>query len=153
MAYADGDDGVLANVTHALRSSFVFVGRSRRTELGYYWLAMTFASQLIMVALFSILEIDESEFLRTALTCLFYIPLAGLVVRRLHDFNFSGYWALIFVGSIALRLLQEESGELSAPLSYAAPAVTIAAILLLFAIFVAPGTEGENRFGPNPRFD
>lgn len=51
-----------------------------------------------------------------------FVPQIALAVRRLHDFNQSGWWAvLLFVPGVNL--------------------------LFLLALMAIPGTEGENRFG------
>ena len=53
---------------------------------------------------------------------LLFVPQIALAVRRLHDFNQSGWWAvLLFVPGVNL--------------------------IFLLALMVIPGTEGENRFG------
>ncbi|WP_063984226.1 DUF805 domain-containing protein [Bradyrhizobium sp.] len=61
-------------------------------------------------------------------------PLAAIFVKRLHDFNISGWWALTI---LAIPLLVD---VLSIP--YWLPYLLLAAILSAF-----PGRPGDNRFG------
>ncbi|MBB2750356.1 UNVERIFIED_ORG: uncharacterized membrane protein YhaH (DUF805 family) [Rhizobium aethiopicum] len=61
-----------------------------------------------------------------------FLPLISLTVRRFHDRNISGWWYLaIFVLSFI-------------------PYVGIVAGLAILVISVLPGTEGPNKFGPDP---
>jgi len=57
----------------------------------------------------------------------FLWPLFALSAKRQHDFNFSGWWALIHL----------------------VPGV--GSLVLLVVDGIAPGTHGPNRFGPDPR--
>ncbi len=53
------------------------------------------------------------------------IPTAAVTVRRLHDTNRTGWWALSFL-------------------------VPIIGLLIWLFMMVEQGTPGENRYGPNP---
>lgn len=67
----------------------------------------------------------------------------SVTVQRLHDFNAAGRWALlIFLAPAMVPILASISVwlVLLAALAY---------LLLLIALFM-PGTEGTNRFGPEP---
>lgn len=61
------------------------------------------------------------------------IPNIAAVVRRLHDRNMSGWWylALVLVGLI--------------------PVLGWLASIALLVLMLLPGTEGDNRFGPDPK--
>jgi uncharacterized membrane protein YhaH (DUF805 family) len=64
-------------------------------------------------------------------------PLAAILVKRLHDFNMSGGWALII---LAISHLGEALG-----IPYWIPHLLVAATLSAL-----PGRSGDNRFGPDP---
>lgn len=104
-----------------LRHHYVdFKGRASRKQ---FWLYVLF-----FLIVFLILSIILNFFgnlgniLYFLATLAVILPSLGIAVRRLHDFNLSGWWILIglvpFIGPL---------------------------ILLVF--FVLPGTEGENLFG------
>lgn len=57
-------------------------------------------------------------------TIITIVPMAAVAVRRLHDMNWRGWWALFAI----------------------VPFATMVALL----VGAFPGTEGENRFGPEP---
>jgi len=61
-----------------------------------------------------------------------FIPQTVAAVRRLHDRNLSGWWYLGFL------------------IASAVPHIGSLAGIALLVMFVAPGTKGPNRFGPDP---
>jgi len=61
------------------------------------------------------------------------IPSIAVTVRRLHDRNMSGWW---YAGLVVASIL---------------PFVGFVASIAMFVITVLPGTDGENRFGPDPK--
>nr|WP_298929313.1 DUF805 domain-containing protein [uncultured Erythrobacter sp.] len=61
------------------------------------------------------------------------IPSIAVVVRRLHDRDMSGWW---YLGFIVASLL---------------PFVGILASIGFIVLMFLPGTDGPNRFGPDPK--
>jgi len=61
------------------------------------------------------------------------IPSIAVTVRRLHDRDMSGWWYLGLVAASAI------------------PLVGFAASIALLVLMVLPGTDGDNRFGPDPK--
>jgi uncharacterized membrane protein YhaH (DUF805 family) len=114
-----------------LKKYTVFTGRARRKE---YWFFVLF-NVLILVLLVMVdgllgtLNEEAGVGLFSGLYSLaVLIPGIAVLVRRLHDIDRTGWWALIglvpFVGGIVL--------------------------LVLAAL---DSTPGENRFGPNPKLE
>ncbi len=104
-----------------LRHNYVnFSGRATRKK---YWLFVLF-NFIVFFILSLILSFfgDVGNVLYFLCMLAVVLPSLGILVRRLHDINFSGWWVLIslvpFIGSL---------------------------ILLVF--LVLPSTEGANRFG------
>lgn len=62
-----------------------------------------------------------------------FIPSIALQVRRFHDHNLSGWWYLLILLLSAIPYL----GALVA--------------LAMLALFILPGTNGPNKFGPDSR--
>ena len=64
------------------------------------------------------------------------IPTTAVAIRRLHDRDMSGWWyGAVYIGSFL-------------------PLVNILAMvgwLVLLVLFLLPGTDGPNRFGPDPK--
>jgi uncharacterized membrane protein YhaH (DUF805 family) len=80
----------------------------------------------------------------------FPLLLAGVQVRRLHDCDRSGWWALAaaLVPSVPALVAYFATRSEEAALA-AGSIVEFGAILWIGA---APGTFGDNRFGPAPPF-
>jgi len=107
---------------------FTLDGRASRSEYWFFWLFY-----FIATIAFGIL--DQNLFPAAALGPLSvffalgtFIPLFTAGIRRLHDRDLSGWWMLIVL-------------------------VPVIGSLCLLVIYVLPGTDGPNRFGPNPRGD
>lgn len=125
-----------------------FSGRSRRME---YWMFTLLNVIIVFGLLFAMLgagglaSLDQLDaegpaflfggmgilILLWALVVL--IPSIAVTVRRLHDRDMSGWWYLAFVFGGAIP--------------YIGFLISIAFLVLMFL----PGTEGPNRFGPDPK--
>lgn len=94
----------------------------------------------------------------TILGTLFVVPFVALFVRRLHDQERSGWWALtllpLFVANLD-KTIRRENWVADAPWpaldGLFLPMIGLALVSFLFPLL--PGTIGRNRFGPDPRFD
>ncbi len=75
------------------------------------------------------------------------LPTSAVVVKRLHDRNKAGYWALLLL--VAWFLLAGDWGMFSARWQWALgrfiPALILVTLMLELGTF--SGTPGENRFG------
>jgi len=61
------------------------------------------------------------------------IPSLALTIRRLHDRDMSGWW---YLGFVVASLI---------------PLVGLVASIAFLVIMFLPGTDGPNRFGPDPK--
>jgi uncharacterized membrane protein YhaH (DUF805 family) len=117
---------------------FFFSFRGRLSRFGYW--SVIFAGLLVGVAVYIILAPFNSWVFGTAITTdtllieLFWLAIAAFFlatylsilsacVRRLHDLDFSGWWALLLL------------------------IISFPALVILGCI---PGDTGKNRFGPAP---
>lgn len=121
-----------------LRRYAEFSGRSRRKEF-WMWVLFTAIINSTLIALgfmgaeSRLFSSEEELMLYFACTVglfslLIFIPNLALVVRRLHDTERSG-WAILF-GLIPI----------------------VGGLILLF-FYISEGTNGPNRFGPDPKGD
>jgi uncharacterized membrane protein YhaH (DUF805 family) len=88
------------------------------------------------------------------------IPGFAVAVRRLHDIDRSGWWVLLNAGSyvfIFAAAMNSDPKFIVNLLSGANPVVMLAlmvvwlaAAVILLIFVVTGGTEGPNRFGPDP---
>ena len=102
-----------------------FSGRARRKEYWLFYLAWfilaVIAFGIDMVIGSPVIEIGVVGIINAALIC----PSLAVSVRRLHDTNRRGWWLLMYL-------------------------IPIIGAIWLIVLFCFKGTEGENRFGPDP---
>jgi len=99
-------------------------GRAARSEYWYFALfvaLMTIMAAILDAAMFPLMETGPFSLI-VSLGLL--LPSWAVAIRRLHDLDRTGWWVLI--------------------------AFTIIGILLLIVWFCLRGTQGSNRFGPDP---
>ncbi len=120
-----------------LRHYADFSERSPRAEFWWFTLFITIGYCVVLMALLAIfgfgadLETDTSPaalgfiILLVLIGIALFLPSLAVQVRRLHDFNISGWWILVclipYLGAL---------------------------IVLVFMLW--PGTSGPNRFGDDP---
>ena len=116
---------VIACVT---RKYATFSGRARRKE---YWLFILFYLILILVAIaidVGIGAYDEASGLGVVsgiFSLAIFIPGLAVAIRRLHDTDRVGWWMLISL-------------------------IPIVGAIWFIVLMCLKGTDGENRFGPDP---
>jgi len=151
----------------AISGVATFKGRSRRTEIFYYWLAMLVLSLLLSPFKDPLLEQfagdrswQEQQLLSEAVGFLPVIPAFALFVRRVHDQDRSAWWALLLPPMLAVSvykslrfiLLEPQTGAVTLPdLPGWVSLVGLPLALAWLTLVLFPGTRGPNRFGPDPR--
>jgi uncharacterized membrane protein YhaH (DUF805 family) len=118
------------NFWQAIASGFTqyvtFGGRASRSEF-WYWFLFSLLGGLVAEMLDSAFfgtSIPSASPLNGIFNLILFLPSLAIEVRRLHDINRTGWWLLI--------------------------AFTILGIFLLWYWACKKGTDGPNRFGPDP---
>jgi uncharacterized membrane protein YhaH (DUF805 family) len=134
-----------------------FSGRSRRSDLAFFYLLTGLLTALIDwggVALGFGYHWWVSLAFMLALLC----PWAALAVRRLHDSGRSGWWLLLALPVLALNLWDawRRTGDpFALPAKLSLPAIAMIPLALTLLAFLVllfwDDEEGANRYGPNPR--
>jgi uncharacterized membrane protein YhaH (DUF805 family) len=147
----------LAAALRPMRHYADFRGRSTRTELVFFYLLaglLGLAGRLAAM----MAGIDDwwiMGLVSLALLC----PSAALAMRRLHDTGRGGWWLLLALPWLAVRLWDERLHR-SAPFAFPppglgpwieAPAGLCSLALLILLLWT--DEEAPNRYGPNPRYD
>ena len=112
-------------VKNPLKNLTNFNGRTRRREYWFYRLGLIlfFMFPCIAGLLLAGIDVDIAD----VIAAIAFIPLTmAVTVRRLHDTNRSGWWYLLAF-------------------------IPIIGDLVLFIFMCLKGTEGENRFGKDPK--
>lgn len=118
-----------------------FSGRASRSE--YWWFMLfLFIVPIGFVAIgaatidYSSATLSTISWIMFVIAGLFYLAMAlpalSVLVRRFHDRNLSGWW---YLASIVVGII---------------PYIGILASIAVFVITVLKGTEGDNKFGPDP---
>ena len=102
-----------------------FSGRARRKEYWLFYLAWFILAVIAFgideVIGSPVIEIGVVGIVNAALIC----PSLAVSVRRLHDTNRKAWWLLMYL-------------------------IPVIGVIWLIVLFCFKGTEGENRFGPDP---
>jgi uncharacterized membrane protein YhaH (DUF805 family) len=144
----------------AIVGTFDYSGRSQRTEVAIVWIVGALA--LGVVSGFSgLLESPNDRLAHLALSIGAMVPVFCLFARRMHDQDRSGWWVLLLVLFTMLSIYQRLEATLLTPppeLASRLPAlpgwvdvIGVALWLPMMVFTIAPGTDGPNRFGPDPR--
>jgi uncharacterized membrane protein YhaH (DUF805 family) len=138
-------------------------GRAPRAEYWWYVLAMGIVGFLLGLADTIFLHgpiYANLGPLGLTFTLVMIIPGIAVLVRRLHDTDRSGWWALVKVLSYAfvfgggtLARLADTYQQL--PVSVLTMAIVAffswaLAGLMVFIFVITEGTQGQNRYGPDP---
>ena len=108
-----------------LKNYVGFSGRARRKE---YW--MFTLINAIVGAIINVIQLIlglEHPYLSMLYLLATFLPVLALAIRRLHDTDRSGAWALLFI-------------------------VPFIGWLVLLVFFCTEGTSGSNRYGNDPKF-
>ena len=120
--------GVEMNFQQAIVSGFrnyvTFSGRASRSEYWYWVLFVVICAIATGILDRSLFEESEVSPLNSIFSLITFLPGLAVGVRRLHDIDRTGWWWLI--------------------------ALTVVGIILLIVWACQPGTNGPNRFGPDP---
>lgn len=144
---------------------FSFDGRINRAKfwLGILIMAVTYLAALFVVAVLG--RAAGAPIVSYVLTGIVVIAALwanlGLYIKRLHDRGRSGWWLLVFIGlpmipggiQAAMMFSAIQNGGVPEPNALAMLLALISFALALWGfveIGCLRGTEGPNRFGPDP---
>jgi uncharacterized membrane protein YhaH (DUF805 family) len=112
----------------AIRSGFNnyvgFSGRAARSEYWYWVLFVILVSMVTAILDAALFPFNQVSPLNSIAALVLLLPGIAVAVRRLHDMDHAGWWVLI--------------------------ALTGIGALALLVWFCFKGTDGPNRFGPDP---
>src|SRR5207245_192055 len=103
-----------------LRGTADFTGRSRRTEVIYYWIATLLIGLVVGFTRVMFAPFQSMMWLDVLLQLVFVVPMFAVFVRRLHDQNRSGWWGLLLPAGLVLTIpqrLNEVRGDVGATLA------------------------------------
>lgn len=146
--------------TRPLKKYADFTGRAPRAEYWWFYLGMVFAYLVAMIidSLLGISLFGPYGVVTTLLGLALLVPGLAATVRRLHDTGRSGWWVLIVAVPYLIMGVMMGMSAASGNMTGLASAGLVGIVALVGAItvlvfMILPGTEGENRFGPDPYVD
>ncbi|QGY08515.1 DUF805 domain-containing protein [Escherichia coli] len=108
-----------------LKNYVGFSGRARRKE--YWMFTLINAILSCLLSRHPTIPVLELPYLSMLYLLATFLPVLALAIRRLHDTDRSGAWALLFF-------------------------VPFIGWLVLLVFFCTEGTSGSNRYGNDPKF-
>ncbi|MCW6536282.1 DUF805 domain-containing protein [Sphingomonas lycopersici] len=159
MAYQDsfGDNAELLRRT--ITGFADLSGRSRRTEVIYYWIATALAGVIFEFLVTTLLPASTAVALTSAFQVATMIPMFALLVRRLHDQNKSAQWSSLYFLAVILRIpvmIAELRGNVDEILAAErSPANLLSGLcgIIIIVLCLIAGTNGPNSYGPDPRLE
>ena len=147
----------------AIKSGFVnyvnFSGRAVRSEY-WYWVLFSFICGIVTVILDAALFPDNDlSPLNAIFTLGTFLPSLAVGARRLHDIDRTGWWLLwqlliillaVFLTVVAFAVPKEQGAVWYALAGAAVLVAFIISVWLFVQIGFLRGTQGPNRFGPDP---
>ena len=152
----------LALLRRTVAGTFDFKGRSRRTEVLYFWIATSLANIVVGFSASAILHWKAVIVFNIVFGILIVAPEFALFARRLHDQNRSGWWAIILPIIIGLNISRSfnfiintthDELPIESPSSSIELWIGVPLVIAFLVFCFIPGTNGDNRFGPDPRID
>ena len=111
--------------TDVIRRYTEFDGRSDRPEFWWFGLINLIIGLLLWGVGVAALGFPKGEVVAIVYGLATILPVLGVDIRRLHDTNRTGWWIVIGL-------------------------IPIIGAIVLIVFFASAGTQGSNRFGPQP---
>ncbi len=157
---------VITATKSVLKNYAKFSGRASRSEF-WYWALAQFLFLVVIAVLIQFIAPELQVWVNMLFALLFFVPNLSLQYRRLQDCNIHGAWCLIgYILIICFSLLrvvmlvQMQQGDFSLMLAYyeylhSTPVVILQSVSVAYGIFLfvkscTHGTDGDNKFGPEP---
>jgi uncharacterized membrane protein YhaH (DUF805 family) len=141
--------GFAEAIRTCLRKYVDFMGRARRSE---YWWFLLFGV-LVGIAAGILDRILAPGYVATRGTGpVGMIASLAVFVRRLHDLDRTGWWALIFYGGLVVTIMVSMMAAVAGAMGMAGLFLLLRLALCIWVIIwmATRGTIGANRFGPDP---
>ena len=153
MTYSDSATDNAKLLWRTVTGAADFSGRSRRSEVFYYWIASLLVSTVLDYAVETVASLYAAIAFETALHFVLTIPLFALFARRLHDLDRSGWWVLLMGLLLALQQIIPWLPIFPDRPNLIISAPSIFYLTALLFLCLMPGTSGVNRYGLDPRLN
>lgn len=157
-------------ILHTLRNSFVYTGRARRAEYGWFFLfsLCISISTAVLIWAAETLKLNTLKELVDGLSVivdyLLWIPSLSLAARRLHDLGRSGWWQLVVAPLVFLELIvwitvggtsdkhMDQFFEMYPMLTIISGLCVLASLCLVLLLLFRDGEKTANKYGESPKY-
>lgn len=157
---------ILTATKSVLKNYAKFSGRASRSEFWYWALAQLLFLLILYIVILCIAP-GLFPWVNLVFSLLLIVPNLAVQYRRLQDCNMHGAWSLIaYVGNLYISILNivglrlNLQGDVSLIVVYyeylhSTPIVILHSVLAAYLIFIfvkncTRGTDGDNKYGPEP---
>jgi uncharacterized membrane protein YhaH (DUF805 family) len=143
-------------ISTCLRKYVTFSGRARRAEYWWFFLfcvLIEIVTEIVdRIVAPGYTAAHSSGPVSTGMSIALLLPSLSVFVRRLHDINRTGWWALVFYVVLAVLFFAALAAFFNASFSLGgALMLAIFAICIwMIALMATKGTTGPNRYGHDP---
>lgn len=138
-----------------------FQGRASRSE--YWWFYLFNALVGIAAGVLDLVISGgnpEMHYISLVVTLGLLVPNTAVFCRRMHDTDHSGWWILLIIILVACTIYLTFSSLMNPGVGGSFSTLLVLLIVALFAVscltfywLIKRGTDGPNRFGPDPLAD
>lgn len=143
---------VLANFVDVIRKYTVFRGRASRSEFWWYFLVMTLANVLFVVAGqvedLQVVTLYPTAYL--AFHALTVCPTLAVTIRRLHDVGFSA-WRMLGYAPLIISTIWALMSDSHLAIAGAAYLIGLICYVTMIVHATLRGASGDNKYGPDPK--
>ena len=134
-----------------LAAFFMLFGISGRLNRTKYWVGIAITVLLLMPTSVALRDARPPQNpLEVVSLVLGYWAWSAILIKRLHDFNWSGWWWCLIGGFPVFALVRVSQVVLSLELIRVG-LIFLAGIIIILIVGAANGTVGPNKYGPDPR--
>ena len=145
-------------VSTCFRKYATFTGRARRAEYWYFLLYILSLNLLVwLLSSMSWITSADANVLNILIFAATITPTLAVTVRRLHDFNRSGWnllWIIIpCIGSILLLPITANlNSKIIEYIFFVIAGCNLIGLIVIFIWPITKSSEGDNKYGPSPMY-
>ena len=125
-----------------------FSGRAQRSEFWQWFLFCVLGILIALILDSAILGYSRPKLFFLIFFIVTLFPTVTAVARRLHDIDYSGWWQIVPLLIISLLVVGSINDMLI--IIIIAGFALFASSCVLIGAYATEGTQGDNRFGPDP---
>lgn len=144
------------SIKSCLNKYATFRGRAPRSEYWWFWLFCVLVEVATTVIFGIIGYLFGKDFGAIIAGCigaflsslLLFLPLLAVLVRRLHDTNYSGWWSLLYVGLLITSEMERSyRNSVYNEWIYLISLILLVVIIIWLLVLLLKDSDEENQYG------